>query len=88
MKELSKIALAVQPSATLAIDTMFKQMRADGLDVIGFGAGEPDFPPRPHQGGRYSGDPEQRYQIHSLCGHRGAAQGRVPAAEGGLRRGL
>lgn len=44
MKELSKIALAVQPSATLAIDTMFKQMRADGLDVIGFGAGEPDFP--------------------------------------------
>ena len=52
MKELSKIALAVQPSATLAIDTMFKQMRADGLDVIGFGAGEPDFPtPRPHQRG-------------------------------------
>ena len=43
MKDLSKIALAVQPSATLAIDTMFKQMRADGLDVIGFGAGEPDF---------------------------------------------
>ena len=23
---------------------MFKQMKADGLDVIGFGAGEPDFP--------------------------------------------
>lgn len=48
MKELSKIALAVQPSATLAIDTMFKQMRADGLDVIGFGAGEPDFPTPDH----------------------------------------
>ena len=48
MKELSKIALAVQPSATLAIDTMFKQMRADGLDVIGFGAGEPDFPTPAH----------------------------------------
>ena len=48
MKELSKIALAVQPSATLAIDTLFKQMRADGLDVIGFGAGEPDFPTPDH----------------------------------------
>lgn len=43
MKELSQIALAIQPSATMAIDTMFKQMKADGLDVIGFGAGEPDF---------------------------------------------
>ena len=45
MKELSRIALAIEPSATMAIDTMFKQMKADGLDVIGFGAGEPDFPP-------------------------------------------
>ena len=44
MKELSRIALAIEPSATMAIDPMFKQMKADGLDVIGFGAGEPDFP--------------------------------------------
>lgn len=43
MKELSRIASAVQPSATMAIDTLFKQMKADGMDVIGFGAGEPDF---------------------------------------------
>ncbi len=43
MKELSRVARAVQPSATMAIDTMFKQMKADGMDVIGFGAGEPDF---------------------------------------------
>ena len=48
MKELSKIALAVEPSTTLAIDSMFKQMKADGLDVIGFGAGEPDFPTPEH----------------------------------------
>ena len=27
----------------MAIDAMFKQMKADGVDVIGFGAGEPDF---------------------------------------------
>lgn len=43
MKSLSKIATQVQASPTMAIDTMFKQMRADGLDVIGFAAGEPDF---------------------------------------------
>ena len=43
MKELSKLALGVQPSTTMAIDSMFKQMKAEGLDVIGFGAGEPDF---------------------------------------------
>ena len=27
----------------MAIDSLAKQMRADGIDVIGFGAGEPDF---------------------------------------------
>lgn len=43
MKELSRIAEAVQASTTMAIDAMFKQMKADGIDVIGFGAGEPDF---------------------------------------------
>lgn len=43
MKELSRIACAIQPSATMAIDSMFKQMKAEGVDVIGFGAGEPDF---------------------------------------------
>ena len=43
MKELSRAALAIQPSTTMAIDSMFKQMKADGVDVIGFGAGEPDF---------------------------------------------
>ena len=43
MKELSRIASAVQASTTMAIDALFKQMKADGIDVIGFGAGEPDF---------------------------------------------
>ena len=31
MKELSKIALAIQPSTTLAIDSMFKQMKAEEI---------------------------------------------------------
>ncbi|MCD8212089.1 MAG: pyridoxal phosphate-dependent aminotransferase [Oscillospiraceae bacterium] len=43
MKEISTIAQGVHASTTLTIDTMFKQMKADGIDVIGFGAGEPDF---------------------------------------------
>lgn len=43
MKKLSEIAQNVQASPTMAIDSMFKQMKADGLDVIGFAAGEPDF---------------------------------------------
>ncbi len=43
MKELSRVALGVSASTTLAIDSMAKQMKADGLDVVGFGTGEPDF---------------------------------------------
>lgn len=43
VKELSQIASAVRASTTMAIDALFKQMKADGVDVIGFGAGEPDF---------------------------------------------
>ncbi len=41
--ELSKKALTISPSSTLAIDAKAKKMKADGIDVIGFGAGEPDF---------------------------------------------
>jgi len=43
MKGISKIALAVQASTTLKVDALFKQMKAEGKDVVGFGAGEPDF---------------------------------------------
>jgi len=43
MKDISRIASAVQASTTLAVDALFKQMKADGKDVVGFGAGEPDF---------------------------------------------
>lgn len=34
----------VAPSATLAVDSKAKAMKAAGLDVIGFGAGEPNYP--------------------------------------------
>lgn len=40
---LSEKALAVKPSSTLAITAKAKELKAQGLDVVGFGAGEPDF---------------------------------------------
>ena len=43
MKPISSVAKGIAPSATVAIDSLSKQMKADGIDVIGFGAGEPDF---------------------------------------------
>lgn len=41
--KLSNRAASLTPSPTLAISAKAKQMKADGIDVIGFGAGEPDF---------------------------------------------
>jgi aspartate aminotransferase len=43
----SRIA-SVTESATLAIDAKAKALRAAGEDVVGFGAGEPDFPTPDH----------------------------------------
>ena len=40
---LSRIAREVKTSATLAITAKAKQLAAKGVDVVGFGAGEPDF---------------------------------------------
>lgn len=40
---LSQKAQAVKPSSTLAITAKAKEMKAAGIDVVGFGAGEPDF---------------------------------------------
>jgi len=41
--KLAKRAAAISPSPTLAIDAKAKAMKKNGLDVIGFGVGEPDF---------------------------------------------
>ena len=38
----------IAPSLTLQIDTRAKEMAASGMDVVGFGAGEPDFPTPAH----------------------------------------
>ncbi len=43
MKELSNVACSVEPSATLSVDSLAKKLKAEGEDIVGFGAGEPDF---------------------------------------------
>jgi aspartate aminotransferase len=41
--KISHRAASLSPSLTLAVDAKAKQMKAEGQDVVGFGAGEPDF---------------------------------------------
>src|SRR5580698_934153 len=41
--QLSSRASSLTPSLTLSIDSKAKAMKAEGIDVCGFGAGEPDF---------------------------------------------
>ena len=41
--EFSKRAESLTPSVTLAIDAKAKEMKAAGVDVVGFGTGQPDF---------------------------------------------
>ena len=48
MARISARVGAVTESATLAIDAKAKALKASGEDVIGFGAGEPDFPTPAH----------------------------------------
>jgi len=41
--KVSKRAQKVPPSATMAVATRARQLKAQGVDVVSFGAGEPDF---------------------------------------------
>ena len=41
--EISTRAAQLNPSLTLSIDSKAKAMKAEGIDICGFGAGEPDF---------------------------------------------
>ena len=42
-RRVSRRIAAITPSATLAVDAQAKALKAAGENVIGFGAGEPDF---------------------------------------------
>ncbi len=41
--ELSDRVQRIQPSPTLAVSALAAQLRAEGRDIVGLGAGEPDF---------------------------------------------
>ena len=41
--QISKRVSGIRPSMTLAVSAKAKAMKAAGVDVVGFGAGEPDF---------------------------------------------
>ena len=41
--ELSKRVQAIKPSPTLAVTARAAKLKAEGKDIIGLGAGEPDF---------------------------------------------
>src|SRR5436853_6655978 len=43
-RRISRRIAAITESATLAVDAKAKALKAAGRPVIGFGAGEPDFP--------------------------------------------
>src|SRR5688572_32771328 len=47
MGRISARIAAIEESATLAVDAKAKAKKAAGEDVVGFGAGEPDFPTPP-----------------------------------------
>jgi aspartate/methionine/tyrosine aminotransferase len=78
MARISRRVASIAESATLAIDAKAKALKAAGEDVIGFGAGEPDFPtpepivaaaqaacamPRHHRYSPVAGLPELREAI-------------------------
>src|SRR5256885_12139810 len=46
--EISERAAQLTPSLTLSIDSKAKAMKAEGIDVCGFGAGEPELRPPEH----------------------------------------
>jgi aspartate aminotransferase len=48
VNRISRRIGAIAESATLAVDAKAKALRAAGEDVVGFGAGEPDFPTPAH----------------------------------------
>ncbi len=77
-RRISRRVSAITESATLAVDAKAKAMKAQGRPVIGFGAGEPDFPtpdyiveaaveaahdPRNHRYSPTAGLPELRQAI-------------------------
>ena len=66
----------IKPSITLAVTAKAAQLKAEGVDVISFGAGEPDFDTPEHIKEAVTRRPrEGRRQVHRRRRHRDPAQG-------------
>ena len=73
---LAKRLSVIEPSMTLKVSAKAAELKAKGIDVVSFGAGEPDFDtPGAHQGGRQEGAGRRGHQVHAGRGHPAAAQG-------------
>ncbi|HVA61159.1 MAG TPA: pyridoxal phosphate-dependent aminotransferase [Mycobacteriales bacterium] len=84
MARISVRIASITESATLAVDAKAKALRAAGRDVIGFGAGEPDFPTPQHiveAAARACADP----RFHHYTPAAGLPELRVAVAEKTLR---
>jgi len=68
-RRLSRRVSEIRESATLAIDARAKSMKAEGREVVNFGAGEPDFaPPAPVLDAAVAACREAKYHRYSPTG--------------------
>src|SRR3954469_19049854 len=70
--ELANRVLALTPSSTLAITAKAKELKEQGVDVIGLGAGEPDFNTPQHI-------LDAAFQINKEGNTKDTPSGRIPA---------
>ncbi len=87
--EISERAAKLTPSLTLSIDAKAKAMKAEGIDVCGFGAGEPDFDTPEHiKEAAIAALHARIHEIHAERRPARAAPGDCGKAAGGQRNHL
>jgi len=87
MKLTSRLSEIV-PSATLALTAKARALQQQGVDVVGFGAGEPDFDTPARSSRRRSRRSRPASRSTRRPPASGAARGDLPQAERGERPGL
>ena len=91
MGRISARIAAINESATLAVDAKAKALKAAGENVIGFGAGEPDFPTPAARSSRPRSRPRREPRFHHYSptpGSARAARGDRAQDQARLRRRL
>ena len=84
--EIAKRMKQIAPSMTLAIDAKAKKLKEEGVDVLNFGAGEPDFnTPQPICDAAKKAIDEGHHKYTPVAGHPGTAQGHRPISGEGIQ---